>query len=68
MGAEGPHASEGSGVADAASGVQGQSPVGGPGGEAPGSKIHVNLMFDTPKKSLKYGVLQIPFPAFSNPV
>ena len=41
MGAEGPHTSEGSGAADAPSGVQGQSPV------APGSKM--NLMFDIAK-------------------
>lgn len=33
----------GSGAAEAPSGVQGQSPVGGPGGEAPGSKM--NLTF-----------------------
>ena len=46
-GAEGPHSSEGSGAADAPSGVQGQSPVGGPGGKDPGSKM--NLMFDIAK-------------------
>ena len=40
MGAEGPHTSS-------PSGVQGKSPVGGPGGEAPGSKM--NLMFDIAK-------------------
>ena len=55
MGAEGPHASEGSGVADAPSGVQGQSPVGGPGGEAPGSKM--NLMFDIAKNWLSLSTL-----------
>ena len=39
MGAFGPHTSEGfGGGADAPSGVQGQSPVGGPGGEAPEAK------------------------------
>ena len=43
MGAEGPHTGEGSGAADTPSGVQGQSHVGGPGGEAPGSKM--NLTF-----------------------
>ena len=48
MGAEGPsHKRGGLGVADAPSGVQGQSPVGGPGGKAPRSKM--NLMFDIAK-------------------
>ena len=47
MGAKGPHTSEGSGGADAPSRVQGQSPVGGPGSEAPGSKM--NLTFDIAK-------------------
>ena len=37
----------GLGAADAPSRVQGQSPVGGPGGKAPGSKM--NLMFDIAK-------------------
>ena len=43
-----PKQARGLGAADAPSGVQGQSPVGGPGGEAPGSKM--NLMFDIAKK------------------
>ena len=47
MGAEGHQTSEGSGAADAPSWVQGQSPVGGPGGEAPGNKM--DLMSDIAK-------------------
>ena len=55
MGAKGPHTSEGSGGADAPSRVQGQSPVGGPGSEAPGSKM--NLMFDIAKNRLSLSIL-----------
>ena len=42
-----PTQARGLGAADNPSGVQGQSPVGGPGGEAPGSKM--NLIFDIAK-------------------
>ena len=43
MGAGGPPQARGLRAAEAPSGVQGQSPIGGPGGEVPGSKM--NLMF-----------------------
>ena len=39
-----PALARGLGAAQAPSGVQGQSPVGSPGGEAPGSKMNLRLL------------------------
>ena len=50
-----PAQARGLGAADAPSGVQGQSPVGGPGGEAPVSKM--NLIFDIAKNWLSLSIL-----------
>jgi len=41
MGAGDPPQASGLGAAEAPSRVQGQSPVGGPGGEAPGRKMNL---------------------------
>ena len=54
-GPKAPTQARGLGVADTPSGVQGQSPVGGPGGESPGSKI--NLTFDIAKNWLSLSIL-----------
>ena len=43
MGAGGPPQARGLGAAEAPSEVQGQSPVGGPGGKAPGSKMSLTF-------------------------
>ena len=47
MAMKAPTQARGLGAADTPSRVQGQSPVGGQGGEAPGGKM--NLMFDIAK-------------------